>query len=96
MQGLPAIGHNFARGPGAVNLALRLSRTWALDRRYSLTATASTLNALNHANFAAPSGNLTSPYFGQSRALGGFIVMAHDGTPSSYNRKIDLQLRLTF
>ena len=116
--GTPTIGHNFARGPGAVNLALRVSRTWSFgregqagpplpdsgthdsgaagDRRYSLTVTASTLNALNHPNFAAPSGNLTSPYFGQYRALGGFIVMAHDGTPSSYNRKIDLQVRLTF
>jgi hypothetical protein len=39
---------------------------------------------------------LTSPYFGRYRALGGYIVMAHDGTPSSYNRKIDVQLRLTF
>ena len=96
LQGSPTIGHNFARGPGAVNLALRVSRTWSLDPHYSLTLTASTLNALNHANFAAPAGNLTSPYFGQSRSLGGFIVMAHDGTPSSYNRKLDLQVRLTF
>ena len=54
------------------------------------------MNALNHVNFAPPNGDLSSPYFGQYRALGGMIVMNHGGGASTYNRKIDLQLRFTF
>jgi hypothetical protein len=123
--GVPTIGHNSGRGPGAVNLALRVARTWgfgpetqtgsvshgdpqhgsgppagmfgpASTRKYSVTLSAFTLNAINHTNLAAPDGDLSSPYFGQSRSLGGFIVMAHGGTPSTYNRKIDFELRVTF
>ena len=65
-------------------------------RRYNLTVSASTLNALNHANFAPPNGDLSSPYFGEHRSLGGMVVMMHGGAPSTYNRKIDLQIRFTF
>ena len=114
--GIPAIGHNWGRGPSAVNLALRVSRTWGFGgerpaapsadphgaatadsgRKYSVTVSASTLNALNHPNFAPPDGDLSSPYFGQYRSLGGLIVMQHGGPPSTYNRKIDLQVRFGF
>jgi Carboxypeptidase regulatory-like domain len=65
-------------------------------RRYQLTLSASTLNALNRANYAPPNGDLSSGYFGQYRSLGGLIVMMHGGAPTTYNRKIDLQLRFTF
>ena len=65
-------------------------------RRYNLTVSASTLNALNRANFAPPNGNLSSPYFGQYRSLGGMVVLMHGGLPGTYNRKIDLQVRFTF
>jgi hypothetical protein len=65
-------------------------------RRYNLTVSASTLNALNRANFTPPNGDLSSPYFGQYRSLGGMVVMLHGGAPSTYNRKIDLQVRFTF
>jgi hypothetical protein len=68
----------------------------ASGRRYSVTLSAFTLNALNHANFAPPNGDLSSPYFGQYRSLGGMIVLLHGGAPSTYNRKIDVQLRFTF
>ncbi|MCU1234525.1 MAG: Cna B-type protein, partial [Candidatus Solibacter sp.] len=113
-----AIEHNYGRGPGAVNLGMRLSRTWGFGperaaaptdqgsghggampssgRRYGLTLSASTMNALNHVNYAPPNGNLSSPYFGQYRALGGMIVMNHGGGASTYNRKIDLQVRFSF
>jgi hypothetical protein len=127
--GSPIIGRDSARGPAAVNHALRVSRTWTFGpegnsghdsassgtdgsghssgapaamsastpgRRYSIVLSASTLNALNHPNFAPPSGDLSSSYFGQYRSLGGLIVMSHGGAPSTYNRKIDLQLRFTF
>jgi hypothetical protein len=65
-------------------------------RKYNLTLSAATLNALNRANYAPPNGNLSSPYFGQYRTLGGLMVMSHGGGQSAYNRKIDLQLRFTF
>lgn len=122
--GAPVIPRNFGVGPGALNLALRVSRTWAFGpegasgmadgsspgqhgpqsilagpasgRRYNLTLSASTMNALNITNLGVPDGDLSSPYFGQSRSLGGMIVMAHGGAASTYNRKVDLQLRFTF
>jgi len=117
--GMGEIPHNYGRGPGAMNLVLRVARTWefgpeketagagptdpqhgmlgpVIRRKYSVTASAFTLNSLNHTNLGAPDGDLSSPYFGQSRSLGGFIVMAHGGAPSTSNRKIDLQIRVTF
>jgi hypothetical protein len=63
-------------------------------RKYNLTLSASTLNALNRANLAPPNGDLSSPYFGQSLDLAN--LMGHTSGASTYNRKIDLQLRLTF
>jgi hypothetical protein len=63
-------------------------------KKYSLTLSLMAQNILNHANYAAPSGDLSSPYFGESRSLaGGFGPM---GGASTYNRKIDMQLRFTF
>jgi len=64
-------------------------------KKYSLTASVQASNALNHTNLAAPVGNLSSPYFGESIATaGGFAAMG--GGSSTYNRKITLQLRFTF
>jgi hypothetical protein len=63
-------------------------------RKYNLTLSASTLNALNRTNLAPPNGDLSSPYFGQSLDLAN--LMGHTSGASTYNRKIDLQLRLTF
>ena len=83
-------GHGLGSGPPA---GLFDTKT---NRRYNLTLSASTLNALNRANFAPPNGDLSSPYFGQYRSLGGMIALMHGGLPSTYNRKIDLQVRFTF
>ena len=57
-------------------------------RKYNLTLTVSASNLLNHPNYAPPGGDLSSPYFGVYRAL--------VGGSQTFNRKIDLQLRLTF
>ena len=63
-------------------------------KKYNLTLTASARNLLNHANYAAPSGNLSSQLFGQYTSLaGGFGPF---GGQSTFERKIDLQLRLQF
>ncbi|MCW5981368.1 MAG: hypothetical protein KIT09_25005 [Bryobacteraceae bacterium] len=62
-------------------------------RKYNLTLSVSARNILNHANYAAPSGDLSSPFFGEYRSLAAFGPF---GAASAYNRKIDLQLRFTF
>ena len=157
--GTPTIQRNAGRGPAAVNLSLRLSRTWGFGKlgesgpadkdapppgmggargggppggpggggpppgggpggggppgggpppgiggifgastpkRYNLTLSMEAMNILNHPNFAAPNGDLSSPFFGQALSLqGGFGPQAGSGT-STYLRKISLQLRLTF
>jgi len=63
------------------------------SQRYNLTLSISARNALNHVNFAPPSGDLSSPYFGQYRSLAGFGPFGDGGT---FNRKLDIQLRFTF
>jgi hypothetical protein len=62
-------------------------------KRYNLTLSISARNLFNYANYAAPGGDLSSPFFGQYRSLGGFGPF---GGSSTYNRKIDLQLRFMF
>ena len=41
-------------------------------KKYNLTLSLSARNALNHPNYAAPSGDLSSPFFGRSLSLAGF------------------------
>ncbi len=62
--------------------------------KYNLTLSASTLNALNRTNLAPPNGDLSSPYFGQSLSVAN--LMGHVSGASTYNRKIEIQLRFTF
>lgn len=65
----------------------------ASGKKYNLTLSVSARNALNHANYSPPSGDLSSPYFGTYRGLAGFGPF---GSPTTYNRKVDIQLRLQF
>ncbi|NWF83104.1 MAG: TonB-dependent receptor [Bryobacteraceae bacterium] len=62
-------------------------------RKYNLTLSASARNPFNSVNYSAPSGDLSSPYFGESRGLAGFGPFSGNTT---YNRKIDIQLRFSF
>ena len=62
-------------------------------KKYNLTLTANARNLLNHPSYATPSGDLSSTFFGESRSLAGFGPM---GTSTTYDRKIDLQLRFQF
>jgi hypothetical protein len=62
-------------------------------KKYNLMLSLSARNALNHPNYAAPSGDLSSPFFGQSLSLAGFGPF---GAPTTYNRKCDVQLRFMF
>lgn len=84
--GPPPGGGPGGGGPGMFGSA-------GAGKKYTLTATVSFRNVLNHPNYGNPSGDLSSPYFGEYRSLAGFGPM---GAATTYNRKIDLQLRLAF
>ena len=62
-------------------------------KKYNLTLSLQARNILNHPSYAAPSGDLSSPYFGVYRSLAGFGPF---GGNTTYDRKIDIQLRFQF
>jgi hypothetical protein len=62
-------------------------------KKYNLTLTVSARNILNHPSYSAPIGNLSSPFFGESTSLAGFGPM---GASTTYDRKVDMQLRFQF
>jgi hypothetical protein len=63
----------------------------ASNRRYSLTLSVNARNVLNHPNFGAPIGNLTSPIFGESNGLAGGPFSSGPAV-----RKIELQAMFSF
>jgi len=60
------------------------------NRRYNLTFSVSGRNIFNSVSPGQPVGNLSSPFFGQSIALGGPFSSA------SSNRRVDLQVMFSF
>jgi hypothetical protein len=62
--------------------------------KYNLTLSIMANNAINHVNYAAPSGDLSSPYFGEYRSLAGNFGPL--GGSSAYNRRVSFQLRFAF
>ena len=62
--------------------------------RYNLTLSLMANNVINHPNYSSPSGDLSSPYFGESRSLAGNF--GPGGGSSAYNRRIMLQVRFSF
>lgn len=89
------IPRNLGNGPGMVAANLRVSKTFNLgetngkDDPKQIVLQVNARNILNHPNFAAPDGNLSSPLFGISTAVLG-------GNGSSGNRRLDLQVRFNF
>jgi hypothetical protein len=66
-------------------------------RKYNLTLGVFATNVLNHPNYGAPNGDLSSPFFGQYVTLASAFGPPGASTASpSYNRKISIQLRFTF
>ncbi len=57
-----------------------------------LTVSGQARNLLNHPNLASPVGNLSSSLFGQTVAL----VGGGGGNSASGNRRVELQLKLSF
>jgi hypothetical protein len=68
----------------------------ASSRRYSITLSLNASNVLNHVNRGTPSGDLSSPSFGQYRSLGGGLGPMGGSGGGTYNRKVDVQLRFSF
>ncbi len=64
------------------------------NHRYNLNFSVEARNALNHVNPAAPTGNLLSPLFGISNALGGGGFGPPGGQTN--NRRITLSVRFSF
>jgi hypothetical protein len=60
--------------------------------KYHLTFSIYAINPLNHPDFSAPNGNLSSPFFGKPLSL------QNNFTPGSatYNRKVTLQVQMSF
>ena len=61
-------------------------------KRYNLTFSINANNMLNHVNRAAPVGNISSPLFGTSNALGG----GFGGGGQAANRRVSLQVQFAF
>jgi hypothetical protein len=66
-------------------------------KKYSLTASVNARNFINHVNLGNPVGQVTSPFFGQSTALGGGGGGGFGGGGSAAGvRRIEFNLRLSF
>jgi hypothetical protein len=98
IAGQTVIPRNYGTAPGMVSLNLRVAKTFKLGKEVKgkrdpmeLTFTALSRNLFNHPNLALPSGNLSSPVFGQSTAL-----FSGGGNNASGNRRIEFQLKLSF
>ncbi len=69
------------------------------EKRYNMTVSLNFQNILNRVNLAAPVGNLSSPSFGESLALGGSFGGFGGfggGSTGAGNRRIYAQVRLNF
>jgi hypothetical protein len=58
------VGRNTLRGPGFFETDLSVYRTFFITERVQFQFRAEALNALNHANFANPQGDINNANFG--------------------------------
>ncbi|MDD5541613.1 MAG: carboxypeptidase-like regulatory domain-containing protein [Acidobacteriia bacterium] len=94
--GFPRMGGGGGpRGGGGPMVMMGGGGGAAPGMKYNLTLSVIATNALNHANFAPPSGDLSSPFFGQFRSLAANFGPG-GGASNTYNRRVSLQLRFTF
>jgi hypothetical protein len=77
------LGRNALRGFGATQLDFSVHRDFPIHESFKLQFRAEMFNVLNHPNFGAPDGSLTSPTFGLStQMLGQFLNGGNSGTGS--------------
>ena len=81
-----------------VDLDRRAREPGASEKRFNLNVSINFQNLLNHVNLATPVGNLSSPSFGESLALGGAFggFGGGGGSTGAGNRRIYAQVRLNF
>jgi hypothetical protein len=91
--GPPPGGMMIAPPPGMMGAA---GAGQSSSRRYTITLSLNASNVLNHVNWGTPSGDLSSPFFGQYRSLGGGFGPMGGSGGGTYNRKVDVQLRFSF
>ncbi len=85
------VGRNSVYTPGTFEFDASVSRIFAITERWRLEARAEGFNIINHTNFGAPSGNLSSSSFGR-------ITGTQSTGPGQLgtNRIIQLALKLHF
>ncbi len=95
------VARNTGNGPGMVAANMRLAKVFLIGEKsprgnlnagrdpLELTFSVNARNFLNHPNYALPSGNLSSPLYGQYTALAG-------GQGTSGTRRLDLQVKFAF
>jgi hypothetical protein len=66
------------------------------EKRYTLTLSVNIQNLLNHTNLSNPIGNLSSPRFGESFSTAGSFGFGPSGSAAAGNRRIQVQVRLSF
>jgi hypothetical protein len=81
-----ATERNALQGPSVYNYDLSVLRNFRIAERANLRFEANAFNVFNHANFASPSGNLTSALFGR-------LTATRTGTTP---RQIQMGLKLSF
>jgi hypothetical protein len=81
--------------PGQTANASNPRPSTTAGKRYSLTIGVQAQNFLNHANLGPTIGNLTSPSFGRSNTTAGNFGTGASN-PGVGNRRIELQIRLSF
>jgi hypothetical protein len=79
-------------GPGGTSVQIPASvmngpAAGAGRRKYNLTFSVNAQNPLNHTTYSTPGGDLSSPYFGVYRS---------NSFGTTWNRQVNLQLRLNF
>ncbi|MFP5235347.1 MAG: carboxypeptidase regulatory-like domain-containing protein [Acidobacteriota bacterium] len=86
---------NFFHGPGFNYTNLQVSRTFfgGGERRPAVQIRLEAFNAFNHANFANPSGNFSSPSFGQITSV---VHSADPNGDPSPGRAVQLATRIAF
>jgi outer membrane receptor protein involved in Fe transport len=86
-----SLPRNFLRGPGRTNVDMTVAKVTALTERLKLEIRADAFNLFNHAEFANPSTNITSPNFGRITTTG------DPGPPIDHHERIlQLAARFTF
>jgi len=86
-----SLPRNFLRGPGRTNVDMTLAKVTAITERLKLEIRGDAFNLFNHAEFANPSTNITSPNFGRITTTG------DPGPPIDHHERIlQLAARFTF